>query len=117
MDEQIQNQMTPEMMPSGDIPNPPPEKKEPNKAVLASVILILIVVLGGVFLWKTSVKEKVGEEKIVDIGEREASTAPSGDQILINDSAALETQDESDDLSSIDNDLHKTNIDHIDQGY
>lgn len=75
---------------------PPTEKENSAGPVIAIIIVLAVIILGGLYFW----------------GERDAlnNTAESG---LNADTAAITTQSSSDEVDSIEEDLSDTEVDSI----
>ena len=70
-------------------------EQKSNGALIGSIIIIIILIIGGLYLYKTSVKEKVGQ---------------------VNQSTTVNpTTSNSDSTTDIETDLNNTNIDNIDK--
>lgn len=67
------------------------EPQKSNGALVGSVIIIVILIVGGIYLWKTSLKNKVDDSYSMEqVSDDEANTAE------------LETELNSMDLDSLD---------------
>ncbi len=76
-------------------------------AVLGVLILILVLILGGLFLWGSMLAEKEDALPAIENNEPETPRAEADAQIL-------ETVSTSDELDAINADLESTNLDSID---
>ncbi|MEX0917244.1 MAG: hypothetical protein WDZ90_01870 [Candidatus Paceibacterota bacterium] len=93
--------MTPSNTPSPD-PSGESRKKEGHIGPLISAgIIILILVVGGIYYWGT----KVNEDGLQNETEQDM------DETSIE---ALQTQDSSDEVGAIEEDLENTNLDSLD---
>lgn len=75
-----------------------PEKKS-NGALVGSIIIIIILVIGGIYFWQTSLKER---------------TAPSdmGSPYDMNDSSGISSES----TSELDASLNDIDLDGVDKG-
>ena len=76
---------------------PPTENKSSAGPVIAIVIVLAVIILGGLYFW----------------GQRDNATENTADAYLSGDTAAIKTQSSSDDVNSIEKDLNGTNVDSI----
>ena len=77
--------------------------------ILGALILLVVLILGGLFLWGGMLVKKApaSEERTISNNEPETPRAEADQQIL-------ETLSPSDDLGAIEADLNSTNLDSID---
>lgn len=100
-----------ETTPNGPISMTPPGVAETEKssgALIGTIIAIIVLVMGGFYLWNTKLQPQIAPETNV------APETPVSDA---NTSAALETlssQATSDETASIKSDLNATNINTVD---
>jgi hypothetical protein len=119
---------TPNMTPQGSaspIPQTGQASVEENKSVgalIGSVIIVIILIIGGFYLWSTKV-EPVVEPAATQQGAPVMNGAPlemtaeeqalNQPDLIANQMAAVATSDE---VTSIDADLKATNLDNLDDG-
>jgi|SRR3989344_6377803 len=84
-----------QMPPIGSIDS----QKKSSGPLIAVIIILALIVIGGLFF----LKERIGQDTYV---------SPEIDSVTQD----LQTQGNSDDLSSIEADLNATNLDNLDQG-
>jgi len=71
-----------------------PEQKTNNGALIGSIIIIVILIIGGIYLWKAGTKE---------------NPAP------LSNTEGNETVNQQDNTNSIETDLNDINLDNLDQ--
>jgi hypothetical protein len=85
----------------GGMSNMSPEKKSYG-ALIAVIIILALIVIGGLYF--------LGQR--MDLAEVVPADQEANDEIT----TSLQSQNDSDDVSSIEADLNVTNIDNLDQG-
>lgn len=89
----------------GNMMPPMPEEKSHFGAISGIVIIVVILALGGLYLW--------GKE----LNNQELATPESGvmnEAVVDSSTQALETQGTSDNVSDIEADLNNTNLENLD---
>ncbi|MEK7567606.1 MAG: hypothetical protein AAB513_01645 [Patescibacteria group bacterium] len=86
--------------------NPMPENHQKTSAgpIIGSIIVVLVVVLGGLYLYG----QQLGQKNLENVSPEEIGTTI--DQATLN----LEKQGATDDLGEINADLNTTNLDNLD---
>jgi len=74
-------------------------EQKSNGALISSIIIILILIIGGIYLWRTSVKNKVGQ--------------PAGGSPTTTSGGNTGTGT---DVSDIENSLNSIDVNNLDQG-
>ena len=90
----------------GNMMPPMPEEKSHFGAISGIVIIVVILALGGLYLWGKELNN-----------QKEPATSESGvmDETAVDSSTqALETQGTSDNISDIEADLNNTNLENLD---
>ncbi|HEY4715349.1 MAG TPA: hypothetical protein VIH31_02490 [Candidatus Paceibacterota bacterium] len=72
-------------------------EQKSNGALISSIVIIILLVIGGIFLWKTSIKNKVAQPSTTDSGSVTTTTTTN-------------------DVSDIENDLNSIDINNLDSG-
>lgn len=89
----------------GNMMPPMPEEKSHFGAISGIVIIVVILALGGLYLW--------GKE----LNNQEPATSENGvmnEAVVDSSTQALETQGTSDNVSDIEADLNNTNLENLD---
>jgi hypothetical protein len=89
-----------------------PENR-PMGALIGTIIVIIILVLGGFYLWSTNIQPKI-DQKIAPVTDEQATvneTATANATI-----EQLNTQSPSDEVTSIESDLSATDLSAVDKG-
>jgi hypothetical protein len=111
--------MPPAGQPSGAPIPPQGEETKSVGALIGSIIIVIILIIGGFYLWSTKVSP-VMEPSMMEGGMNDTmmnNEAATGDQAsnepdaVLNQMAAVDT---SDDAAAIDADLKATNLDGLD---
>ena len=66
-------------------------EQKSNSALIGSVIIVIIIIVGGVYLWKTSIKNKIEREK-----------QPASTSVEVTE------------VSNLENDLNGLDVDNLD---
>ncbi len=80
-----------------------PENREGSGPIIGTIIILLVIVLGGLYFWSTRTRDGQAASP---------ETSTTSDASL----EAVGTQSSSDDAASIEADLNATNIDSVDSG-
>jgi len=90
---------------------PPMQTGKPMGALIGSIIVITILVLGGFYLWSTKVQPRIEQtpEAGAPINPEEILATPDAEK------AALETQGTSDSVADIEKDLNATDLGNLDK--
>lgn len=92
--------------PAGTPPQAPQEEKSVG-ALIGSIIVIAIIIIGGIYFWMTRESES----------PLPGETSPLGQTMTPDqETAALLNQGTSDEISDIEKDLGATNFDNLDAG-
>jgi hypothetical protein len=90
------------------------EKSSHLGVILGVLIVVLMLILGGLYLWSTSLQE----EQPVIVPDTERPTAEENNEPESNnaeaDAQALETTSTSDEIDAIEADIQSSNIDTVD---
>ena len=82
---------------------------EPQKSgvgsIVATIIIIAIIILGGLYFWGKRVEENKTKENLV-----EGSTQPTAEE---SETVSIKNTNQSDDLDSIDADLQATSFNNL----
>jgi cytoskeletal protein RodZ len=110
--------ITPEVATNEATPAPASPVVAENKssgALIGTIIVIVILVVGGFYLWNTRVQPKI-EEKTVPPTEQPLGQQTTEDQASNADPAttALAAQSSSDETASIEADLNATDLNNMD---
>ncbi|MEK7635255.1 MAG: hypothetical protein AAB446_02390 [Patescibacteria group bacterium] len=86
-------------------PMPATEEKKSKGPLIAVIIILALIIVGGLYFLKQRVSQPV-------------YTPPATTETAVSDTVtdSLNAQSSSDDLNSIEADLNSTNIDAVDQG-
>src|SRR3989344_3245973 len=88
---------------------PPPQASQEEGSVgalIGSIIVVAVIVIGGIYFWMTRSGETPSTE-----------TSPLGQTVPPDqETAALLNQGTSDEISDIENDLNATNLNNLDAG-
>lgn len=91
---------------SGNMMPPTPEKKSHFGAISGIVIIVVILALGGLYLWG---KELNNQEPATP-----ESAVVNNEAAVDSSTQALETQGTSDNIGDIEADLNNTNLENLD---
>jgi hypothetical protein len=80
------------------------QNKSSIGSVIATIIIIAIIILGGLYFWGKRVEESKATENLV------SGTSPTSES---SEATAIKSMSSSDDLNSIDADLKATNLDNL----
>ena len=94
-----------------------PEEKSMG-ALIGSIIIIVILVIGGLYLWSSKMQDNVvpqGDDTALrENTEQQLPVQPSAQAPSDSAAAALSTQSSADDVSSIEKDLNSTSYVNMD---
>ena len=68
-----------------------------NNALIGSIVIVIIIVIGGIYLWKTSIKKQ--------------DSMPASQNSQVN-----QAESQSTDASNIEKDLNNVDVNNLDQG-
>lgn len=90
-----------------------PEPPSVSGALIVAIIIVLVVILGGLYLWSMSLNQSYDESPSVTRPTAEENNEPESTQAEaeVASQAAVSTSDE---LSPIEADLSATNLDSLD---
>ncbi|HXK35386.1 MAG TPA: hypothetical protein VJ103_02705 [Candidatus Paceibacterota bacterium] len=75
-----------------------PEQKKSSGALIGTIIIILILIIGGIYFWKSSIKEaitgEVTEENIETAGAEELGNIDTDLNALLEGLEGLDTLEE-----------------------
>lgn len=82
-----------------------PQEEKSVGALIGSIIVVAVIVIGGIYFWMTR------------SGETPTATSPLGQTVTPDqETAALLNQGTSDEISDIEKDLNATNLNNLDAG-
>ena len=84
-----------------------PTNKSGIGSIIATIIIIAIIILGGLYFWGKRVEESQSAQNMIKETTAQATTAPQ------SEAAAIRSVSSSDDLNSIDADLQATKLDNL----
>lgn len=86
-----------------------PKEEKSMGALIGSIIVVAVIVIGGIYFWMTRSSESTAPVT--------TETSPLGQTVTPDkEIAALQNQGTSDEISDIEKDLNATNFDNLDAG-
>ena len=85
-------------------------EQKSNGALIGSIIIIVILIIGGIYFWKTSIKEKGLQDDMGPLPQQEQSQNPT-EQGAPSQATLNHTSDSTTDIES---DVNSTNFDNLD---
>ncbi|MCK9351951.1 MAG: hypothetical protein WCT49_01495 [Candidatus Paceibacterota bacterium] len=90
---------------------PPQVAPRSSGALIGTIIVVIILVLGGLYIWNSNIQPKIEQKLTPPTEEQQAAQETAAANASIEQ---LGAQSPSDETASIESDLNVTNLDNID---
>jgi hypothetical protein len=87
-------------------------ENRPVGAFIGTIIVIVILVLGGLYLWSTNIQPKIDEKLAPQTEQQTIAKETAATNVAVEQ---LATQSQSDETASIESDLNATDLSNIDK--